>query len=1671
VSQGSLNPTPPYATWDTAATNIQVAINAAAGSDTVLVTNGVYPGGVVLSKPLTLLSANGPQVTVIDGGGASQCVSMADLANLSGFTLTNGFAANGGGLWCNSTNAYVTNCLIIGNVATNGGGVYAGTLYNCMLKGNSVAAGMYGTGGGACSSKLYNCLLSGNSATAATYGTGGGACYCDLYDCTVTGNSAYQSGGIAAGTMNNCIVYYNSALYYSNYYAWANNYCCTMPMPTNGVGNITNAPLFVDPASGHFQLQSGSPCINAGNNAFVFGMTDLDGNSRISGGTVDMGAYEFQWSGRPSIFLQPTAQSVYAGSNAAFTVGAGGSPPLAWQWNFNGTALAEATNSSLALTSVTTNQAGGYSVVITNSQGSVTSQVAVLTVVDVKPSITSQPIDQTVFAGTNVIFTASAVGSLPMSWQWVFNSAAISDATNSSLTFQMVTTNQAGGYSVIVTNSLGSVTSQVVVLTVIPVSITLQPLSQAVPFGSDVTFTAGAVGTPPLLWQWQFNGTAILDATNSSLTLMAVTTNATGTYSVTVGNAFGSTNSAGATLAVLLPTTSYVWQDSPNPSPPYSSWATAARTIQDAVDIAIAGDEIVVTNGIYATGGRWVFPSAVTNRVAVDKPVIVHSVNGPGVTIIQGYQVPLVTNDYGAIRCVYLTNGAVLSGFTLTGGATWSYEMGASFYEMIGGGVYCASTNATVSNCVLSANSAWFGAGTYSGTLNNCIVTGNSAVSQGGGAAAMNLDACILNNCGVISNRAYLGGGAYDVTLNNCTVTGNLASEGVGGPAPAQGGGVGFDCKLYNSIVVSNFADVGSNFDITCTLSNCCATPLPLGAGNIDQDPLFVDFAAGNLHLQSNSLCINAGNNSFVFGATDLDGNPRIVGFRVDIGAYEFQSLAVYPPGTHYVWQSSPSPTPPFTNWNTAAHVLQDAVDVATAGDEVVVTNGIYATGGRTFGTSLLTNRVAVDKQLTISSVNGPDMTIIQGYQVPGVTNGDAAVRCVYLSSNAVLSGFSLTNGATRQVSQNVGSDAIGGGVYSDSWSSGLVTHCKLIANSAADSGGGAFSCSLDNCLLTGNSAANEGGGANFCALTNCTVTGNTASYGGGAAAGLLFNCIVYYNNAIDSFENNWLATIGSMMSFSCTTPLPGPVEWQNIANAPLFVDPANGDFHLQPNSPCINAGTNGSVDSATGLDGNPRIVGGTVDMGAYEFQSLALTPPMIHYVWQASPAPTPPFTNWDTAAHVLQDAVDAASAGDTVLVTNGLYATGGRVVGGTITNRVALDRAITLASVNGPVVTVIEGAPPTDVNGQTGIRCAYVGTNAVLSGFTVRNGYAVFSAAGTTQGQLGGGAWCETSAVVTNCTFTGNSAQGGAGVSGGTLNNCVLTGNSAEPSYSFGGGGAYQATLNNCLVISNSASGGGGASGGTLNNCTLCGNFGILGGGALWAALNNCIVYYNMTTNWYGSTLNYCCTTPAPDGRFGNITNAPLFVDQVNGDFHLQANSPCINAGNHTYVRTATDLDGNPRIVGTPDIGAYEFQAPTSLLSYAWLQQYGLPGDGSADFIDSDGDGMNNWQEWVCGTDPTNALSVLRMLSAVPTSTNVTVSWQSVAGINYFLERSSDLSSTLALGVTTIVGVGTNIVVVPTNVVLVATNILGQGGTTTFIDTNATGGGSFFYRVGIYYP
>ena len=450
-----------------------------------------------------------------------------------------------------------------------------------------------------------------------------------------------------------------------------------------------------------------------------------------------------------------------------------------------------------------------------------------------------------------------------------------------------------------------------------------------------------------------------------------------------------------------------------------------------------------------------------------------------------------------------------------------------------------------------------------------------------------------------------------------------------------------------------------------------------------------------------------------------------------------------------------------------------------------------------------------------------------------------------------------------------------------------------------------------------------------------------------------------------------------------------------------------------------------------------------------------------VHYVDVNSTNATPPYTTWTTAAKNIQDAVDAAVAGDEIVVTNGVYATGERAIDGVTTNRVAVDKPLALRSVNGPQFTAIDGG--------YSVRCVSLTNGARLSGFTLSNGYSYPGGGGASGGTLcdctlagnvcgsyaggasGGGAeYC----TLNNCTLSGNVAYGygqpfaGGGAASCTLNNCTLTGNLAVATADGGssrnalGGGAAYCRLNNCTLSDNSVTAtqgslggpsnayGGGAFANTLDNGTLVGNSaavsgqvigpsGGVGGGAFNCRMTNCIIYFNTNSAPQGtnydsfSILNYCCTTPQPTSGVGNITNAPLFVD-TNGwaNLRLQSNSPCINAGNNSYVTNATDLDGNPRIAGgTVDIGAYEFQSPASMISYAWLQQFNLPINPATDTADPDGDGVNNYREWLAGSDPTNPFSFPPLLTLIPYGANVILTWPTNA-VGFTLQSTTNLFS-----------------------------------------------------------
>ena len=257
----------------------------------------------------------------------------------------------------------------------------------------------------------------------------------------------------------------------------------------------------------------------------------------------------------PSMTAQPQSQSAALGTTVQFAVAATGLAPLRYQWQFNGANLANATNATLTINNIQLGDAGNYSAVVTNSLGAATSAVAVLTVL-VPPAIDAQPQSRTNVVGTLATFGAAASGSGPLSFQWQFNDANIAGATDVNLTLSNVQSTDAGNYRVVVTNSVGTVTSAEAVLTIwVPPGIASQPQSRTNVLGTSAGFNVAATGTAPLSYQWQFNGAIIGGATGTSLTLGNVQVSDAGSYAVVVTNAAGSVTSAVALLTVLVPPT------------------------------------------------------------------------------------------------------------------------------------------------------------------------------------------------------------------------------------------------------------------------------------------------------------------------------------------------------------------------------------------------------------------------------------------------------------------------------------------------------------------------------------------------------------------------------------------------------------------------------------------------------------------------------------------------------------------------------------------------------------------------------------------------------------------------------------------------------------------------------------------------------------------------------------------------------------------------------------------------------------------------------------------------------------------------------------------------------------------------------------------------------------
>jgi predicted outer membrane repeat protein len=309
--------------------NIQAAINIASPGDVIIVEDGTYTGGGninirFLGKAITLQSANGPSNCTIKAQGNSrdkqrvfyfQYREGADSV-LEGFTITGGYEDEGSGIYCRDASPTIKNCIIKDNVAREmGGGICCiqstAVITGCVIKDNTAPMG-----GGIYNKYLEpfirSCLFVGNSAQK-----GGGVCFeqstCGIYNCNFFENSASYGGGLystgtSTVTVKNCIFWANDDHIGTDSSSSVSVTYCDVQGGWAGVGNIDKDPMFVNYIGGEYHLKIDSPCVNAGDPAYPADPceTDIDGEPRVVNGIVDIGIDEINAEG-PIMVVQPKA--------------------------------------------------------------------------------------------------------------------------------------------------------------------------------------------------------------------------------------------------------------------------------------------------------------------------------------------------------------------------------------------------------------------------------------------------------------------------------------------------------------------------------------------------------------------------------------------------------------------------------------------------------------------------------------------------------------------------------------------------------------------------------------------------------------------------------------------------------------------------------------------------------------------------------------------------------------------------------------------------------------------------------------------------------------------------------------------------------------------------------------------------------------------------------------------------------------------------------------------------------------------------------------------------------------------------------------------------------------------------------------------------------------------
>jgi len=405
---------------------------------------------------------------------------------------------------------------------------------------------------------------------------------------------------------------------------------------------------------------------NMGFGSFIFEFTNsttVQATRAIGSGETGLATFQTinfnstQENSAPVISLNPLSQSKTEGETVSFTVNASGFPTPAYQWKKNGANLTNdqritgATTNTLSISNLTQSDTGTYTCLVSNTEGSVSSAPAVLTISEalVAPTVTTAPSPVSVITGESASFSVTASGNPAPVYQWLKNNAAISDggsisgASTATVTISPTALSDSGNYSCRVSNSEGTVTSASARLTVsnapsAPV-ITSQPASKTVVELASVEISITAGGYPAPNYQWSKNGTTITDggsisgATTASLYISGVVFSDSGEYTCTVTNSEGSVTSNTAVLSVTdAPGAPRITQQPPDQAIEYNQ----------PVSISVSAEGVpTITNYQWYKDGSIISDAAGANLSTYTITNVTHEDSG-------SYSV-VITNDSGSV--------------------------------------------------------------------------------------------------------------------------------------------------------------------------------------------------------------------------------------------------------------------------------------------------------------------------------------------------------------------------------------------------------------------------------------------------------------------------------------------------------------------------------------------------------------------------------------------------------------------------------------------------------------------------------------------------------------------------------------------------------------------------------------------------------------------------------------------------------------------------------------------------------------------------------------------------------------------------------------------------------------------------------------------------------------